>query len=119
MLEEAGLIEQRDGRLELTAKGMRRIGQRALGDLFKRLLQDRSGRHEIERERLRPRARLRAQALRVRRPVPARRRPTVRNGCSATPMASSARGSGTPVRLSPDDFEVERTELVTRVARPC
>src|SRR5690348_269642 len=47
-LEEAGLIEQREGRMELTPKGIRRIGQRALGDLFKRLLQDRSGRHEIE-----------------------------------------------------------------------
>ena len=44
MLEEAGLIEQRDGRYELTAKGIRKIGQRALGDLFKRLLQDRAGR---------------------------------------------------------------------------
>ena len=31
------------------AVGDRRIGQRALGDLFKRLLQDRAGRHEIER----------------------------------------------------------------------
>ena len=48
-LEEAGLIEQREGRMELTPKGIRRIGQRALGDLFKRLLQDRAGRHEIER----------------------------------------------------------------------
>src|SRR5205085_1124288 len=32
-LEEAGLIEQREGRMELTPKGIRRIGQRALGDL--------------------------------------------------------------------------------------
>jgi uncharacterized protein with von Willebrand factor type A (vWA) domain len=39
-LEEAGLIEQREGRMELTPKGIRRIGQRALGDLFA-LLQDR------------------------------------------------------------------------------
>src|SRR3954447_14423927 len=30
MLEEAGLIDQRDGRYELTPKGLRRIGQRAL-----------------------------------------------------------------------------------------
>ena len=43
MLEEAGLIEQREGRMELTPKGIRRIGQRALGDLFRRLLQDRAG----------------------------------------------------------------------------
>src|SRR5207253_9856551 len=48
-LEEAGLIEQREGRMELTPKGIRRIGQRALGDLFRKLLQDRPGRHEIER----------------------------------------------------------------------
>ena len=40
-LEEAGLIEQREGRMELTPKGIRRIGQHALGDLFKKLLQDR------------------------------------------------------------------------------
>src|SRR6266511_2144317 len=31
MLEEAGLIEQREGRLELTPKGIRAIGQQALG----------------------------------------------------------------------------------------
>src|SRR5438045_7437352 len=49
MLEEAGLIEQREGRMELTPKGIRRIGRRALGDLFRRLLQDRAGRHDLER----------------------------------------------------------------------
>src|SRR6266513_2328073 len=49
MLEEAGLIEQREGRYELTPKGMRRIGQNALADLFAKLNQDRFGRHEIER----------------------------------------------------------------------
>src|SRR5205085_7005019 len=41
MLEEAGLIEQREGRFELTPRGMRRIGQNALADLFARLTQDR------------------------------------------------------------------------------
>ena len=48
-LEEAGLIEQRDGRLELTPRGVRKIGQRALGDLYTKLLQDRPGGHRIER----------------------------------------------------------------------
>ena len=110
MLEEAGLIEQREGRMELTPKGIRRIGQRALGDLFKRLLQDRAGRHEIERAGLRPRARRRAQALRVRRPVPPRRRR------ARSRTRSRAQGSGTPVRITPDDFEIERTEQLTRTA---
>ena len=74
MLEEAGLIEQREGRMELTPKGIRRIGQRALGDLFqppapgpRRPPRDRA-------RRLRPRALERSQDLRVRRPAPPRRR---------------------------------------------
>ena len=44
-LEEAGLIEQREGRYELTALGIRRIGQRALTDLFSKLAKDRLGGH--------------------------------------------------------------------------
>ena len=49
MLKDAGLIDQRDGRYELTPKGVRALGQKALGDLFRKMLQDRPGRHEIER----------------------------------------------------------------------
>src|SRR2546421_3663328 len=48
LLEEAGLIEQREGRYELTPRGMRRIGQNALSDLFARLAKDRLGRHETD-----------------------------------------------------------------------
>src|SRR6476619_5414161 len=47
MLEDAGLIEQREGRLELTPRGIRAIGQKALGDLFRKMMKDRAGRHEI------------------------------------------------------------------------
>ncbi|MDQ3946228.1 MAG: hypothetical protein M3357_13960, partial [Actinomycetota bacterium] len=49
LLEEAGLIENREGRYELTPKGLRRIGQRALAELFSRLAKDRICRHEVER----------------------------------------------------------------------
>jgi len=35
MLQDAGLIEQKEGRLELTPKGLRKIGSNALRDLFK------------------------------------------------------------------------------------
>ena len=34
MLQDAGLIEQKEGRLELTPKGLRKIGSNALRDLF-------------------------------------------------------------------------------------
>ncbi len=46
MLEQAGLIEQKQGRLELTPKGLRRIGSNALRELFSKLAKDRIGRHE-------------------------------------------------------------------------
>ena len=104
-LAEAGLIDQREGRLELTPRGLRKIGQNALSDLFSKLIKDRMGRHVVDRVGHRPRAHLRDQGLRVGRPLqpldradgPQRHRPRA--------------GAGTPVRLSPDDFEVERTEI--------
>ena len=75
MLEEAGLIEQREGRLELTPAGHPRASaSKALGDLFRKLMKDRAGRHEQRARRRRARPRVRAQALRVGRPVPPRRR---------------------------------------------
>ena len=49
MLEEAGLIEQREGRLELTPRAIRAIGNKALSDLYRKLVKDRAGRHELER----------------------------------------------------------------------
>ena len=49
MLTDAGLVEQREGRFELTPKGMRRLGQNALAELFKKLDRDRMGVHELER----------------------------------------------------------------------
>src|SRR5919112_1253570 len=47
-LEEAGLIENKEGRLELTPRGMRKIGQNALSDLFSKLTKDKMGRHQID-----------------------------------------------------------------------
>jgi uncharacterized protein with von Willebrand factor type A (vWA) domain len=48
-LEQRGLIERDDEGLRLTARGLRRIGQKALGDLFARLRRDRFGDHPISR----------------------------------------------------------------------
>jgi uncharacterized protein with von Willebrand factor type A (vWA) domain len=40
MLEDAGLIENREGRLELTPRGIRKIGQNSLADLFSKIMRD-------------------------------------------------------------------------------
>jgi len=49
VLEEAGYIRRQDGGYELTPRGMRRIGQKALRDIFAQLRKDRSGGHDIKR----------------------------------------------------------------------
>jgi uncharacterized protein with von Willebrand factor type A (vWA) domain len=108
-LEEAGLIEQREGRMELTPKGVRRIGQRALGDLFKRLLQDRAGRHEVERSGAGHERSDEHKPYEFGDPFHLDVGRTLRN-------AIRRQGAGTPVHVKPDDFEIERTEQVTRSA---
>ena len=45
-LEEAGLVSRRDGRLEVTPKGARKLGERALVRVFEQLRRDREGTHE-------------------------------------------------------------------------
>ena len=47
MLEEAGLINIKEGKYELTPRAIRKIGQNALSDIFKKLEQDRVGRHQL------------------------------------------------------------------------
>ena len=107
MLREAGLIDQKEGRLELTPKGLRAIGSNALRDLFAKLSKDAFGQHEIDRvgrghERTydtKPYEYGDSFQLDLHR--------TIRN-------AIGRRGPGTPVELHPDDFEIERTEHLTR-----
>jgi uncharacterized protein with von Willebrand factor type A (vWA) domain len=48
-LEGRGLVELGPEGMRLTARGMRRIGQKALGDLFARLRRDRFGEHDLTR----------------------------------------------------------------------
>src|SRR5882757_1311331 len=108
-LEEAGLIEQREGRMELTPKGIRRIGQRALGDLFKRLLQDRAGRHEIERAGFGHERSDEHKPYEYGDPFHLDVGRTLKN-------AITRQGSGTPVHMLPEDFEIERTEQLSRSA---
>src|SRR4029450_2685637 len=46
MLEDAGLVQRSHGRLELTPRGARKMGERALPRVFERLSGDREGTHE-------------------------------------------------------------------------
>src|SRR5664280_705572 len=108
-LEEAGLLDQREGRFELTPKGTRRIGQQALSDLFGQLTKDRVGNHATtftgtghDREET-------TKPYEYGDPFNLDLSRTVHN-------AVRRAGSGVPVRLQPDDFEVVETEALTRSA---
>ena len=109
MLEDAGLIENREGRFELTPRGIRKIGSNALADLFKKLTRDRMGTHVIERTGAGHERAYETKAYEFGDPFNLHIERTVRNAIQRT-------GGGTPVRLSPDDFEIERTEHLTKTS---
>jgi uncharacterized protein with von Willebrand factor type A (vWA) domain len=105
-LTEAGLMDQKEGRLELTPRGLRKIGQNALSDLFSRLIKDRMGRHTADRVGIGHERTFESKPYEWGDPFNLSIERTVRN-------AIGRGGAGTPVRLSADDFEVERTESLT------
>jgi uncharacterized protein with von Willebrand factor type A (vWA) domain len=109
MLEEAGLIEHKEGRYELTPRGIRRIGQNALADLYRKLQRDRAGDHRLDRVGAGHERAYETKPYEFGDPFSLSIEKTVRNAVART-------GSGTPVRLLPEDFEIERTELQTRTA---
>jgi uncharacterized protein with von Willebrand factor type A (vWA) domain len=108
-LEEAGLIEQREGRYELTALGIRRIGQRALSDLFSKLAKDRLGGHRNVYVGTGHEPEGQTKQYEFGDPFTLDIHRTVHNAVSRS-------GAGTPVRLDPEDFEISRTEHMTQAS---
>jgi uncharacterized protein with von Willebrand factor type A (vWA) domain len=107
-LKEQGLIEQRDGRLELSPKGMRRIGADALRDLFAKLQKDKAGQHQMERNGSGHDRNFETKQYEYGDPF--------RIDLQRTIMNALRRETGTPVRLQQDDFEIERTEHLTQTS---
>ncbi|NWJ48061.1 MAG: VWA domain-containing protein [Chloroflexi bacterium] len=106
ILEEAGYIEKNGNRFELTPRGMRKIGQKALKDIFTQLKKDSFGKHKTslvgsggERTDI-------GKKYEFGDPFLLDLEETVMN-------AVFREGQGTPVRIRPEDFEVYRTELMT------
>lgn len=50
ILEEAGYIQKKRGQYELTPRGMKKIGEKALNTVFASLKKDRSGSHDIRQQ---------------------------------------------------------------------
>jgi len=108
-LEEAGYLERRGDRLELTARAIRKIADKALRDIFTHLRRDRFGRHVVSHRGAGGDRSDDTKRYEFGDPFLLDLKETLMN-------AVERAGAGTPVRLSPGDFEVFRTELSTRAA---
>ena len=78
-----------------------------LFDLFAKLAKDKMGKHELERSGVGHERSYESKPYEFGDPFNLDIHRTIRNAIQRT-------GGGTPVRLSPDDFEVERTETLVR-----
>ncbi len=117
-LEEAGYLSRKGDRMELTPRGSRRIGQKVLDDLFARLSRDAFGGHRIDRAGRGGEREETTKPYEFGDPFHLDIRGTIENALRRpenAPAERLARGDS-GVRLSPADFEVFRTEQMTRTS---
>lgn len=107
LMEEAGLIDQKEGRVRLSPRAIRKLGAKALRDLFGSLRKDMVGQHAIESIGVGHERAEDSKPYEFGDPFRLDLHGTLRN-------ALRRGGAGVPVRLAPDDFEIERTEHATR-----
>ena len=120
-LEEAGYLTRDGERLELTPRGTRKIGQQVLDDLFARLQRDAFGGHRMDRHGRGGEREETTKPYEFGDPFHLDLKGTLTNALlrdeNAPVVLSSRRASGDrAIRLTPDDFEVYRSEQLTRTA---
>ena len=109
ILEEAGYIRKKGSGYELTPRGTRRIGQRALVELYAQLKAGTFGKHETHATGHGGERTDDAKPYEFGDPFHLDIRRTIMNSIERE-------GPGAPVRLRPEDFEVARSERVTQTA---
>ena len=109
LLEEAGLIRKDGDAYELTPRGIRKIGQRSLDEIFSTLKRDAFGTHRADARGRGGDPTDELKTYEFGDPFLLDLPGTVKN-------AVFRGGAGTPVKLEPADFDVYRTELVTQSA---
>ncbi len=114
-LEQAGYLTRDGRRLELTPRGTRRIGQKVLDDLFARLRKDAFGGHRLDRRGRGGERDETTKPYEFGDPFHLDLQGTLFNALERGERPG-AEGGGPGMRLRPDDFEVFRTEQMTRSA---
>ena len=108
LLQESGYVTG-DDKMDLTARGIRRIGQKALKEVFTHLKKDRIGNHMMDARGANGDLLGETKPYEFGDPFQVDLQATVRN-------AVLRGGPQVPVKLSPEDFEVFRNEHMTRSA---
>ncbi|MEO8287556.1 MAG: VWA domain-containing protein [Chloroflexota bacterium] len=106
-LEEAGYLEWKGGEMQLTPRATRKLGQKALQDIFSYLKRDAFGKHAISIKGRGGERTYDSKAYEFGDPFHMDMRATLGN-------ALARGGVGTPVKLKPEDFEVFSTEYMTQ-----
>ena len=114
-LEQAGYLTRDGRRLELTPRGTRRIGQKVLDDLFARLRKDAFGGHRLDRRGRGGERDETTKPYEFGDPFHLDLQGTLFNALERGERPGAG-DSGPGMRLRPDDFEVFRTEQMTRSA---
>jgi uncharacterized protein with von Willebrand factor type A (vWA) domain len=113
VLEEAGYIRKSRRGYELTPQGVRKIGEKALADIFADLKRDRLGQHDLRREGGAGDRTDITKPYEFGDPFLLDIPKTIMN---AVQRGAETHADGTGIHLSPRDFEVYRTEYATRSA---
>ena len=108
-LEEAGYIRPNGDKWELTPRGSRMIGQKALGEIYARLRRQSLGNHALPEEGRFGERLEQTKGYEFGDPFHLHMPRTIRN-------AIDRDGPKTPVELRYDDFEIYRSELITSTA---
>jgi uncharacterized protein with von Willebrand factor type A (vWA) domain len=109
ILEEQGYIRRKGNTWELTPRGTRKIGQKALGEIYSKLKQDSFGKHPLRDNGRGGERTDDTKKYEFGDPF--------HLALDRTIMNSLAReGASVPVRLDKDDFEVYRSENLTQTA---
>lgn len=109
ILEKAGYARKGKDKWELTPRGTRTLGQKALGEIYARLKKQNLGNHAVPEEGRFGERVEESKPYEYGDPFHLHMPRTIRN-------ALDREGPGSPVKLSTDDFEIYRSEMITQTA---
>jgi len=109
ILEKAGYVRRDGEKWELTPRGTRILGQKALGEIYSRLKKQNLGNHATPEEGRFGERMEESKAYEFGDPFHLHMSRTIRN-------ALDREGPSTPVNLNIEDFEIYRSELITQTA---